>query len=132
MRTFQFWILLLASSFVSFLYIAEIFLTHNLIKKQQEFAESREAVTEGAQYETIWRQLAFHIYKASSKDPALVDILKKENIGIRSGPPAGAGSAPAPPASAAAATVPPATTPADTGAPASSQMPVTPPSTNTP
>ena len=127
MRTLQFWILLLGSAFVSFLYITQIFLTRNLIEKQRELAENRETVTEGGQYEMVWKQLALHIYKVGSKDPELTDILKKEGIGIRPNGLKNAGSASAPPASA-----PPATTPPASAAPASSQTPAVPPHPNTP
>ena len=117
MRTLQFWILLLGSSFVSFLFITQIFLTRSLIQEQRVLDESRDTVSQGAQYENVWHQLAMRIYQAGSKDPALADILKKENIAVRPHAAAGAGSAPATPSSAP---------------PASSQTPVAPPRPNAP
>jgi hypothetical protein len=100
----------LGSSFVSFLFITQIFLTRSLIQQQRVLAESRDAVSQGAQYENAWHQVAMRIYQAGSQDPALADILKKESIAVRPHPEATAGSAP----------------------PASAQTPIAPPHPNAP
>jgi hypothetical protein len=95
MRAIQFWILLLASSLVCFLYITQIFLSRNLIREQRELVENQDTISQGAQYENAWKQLAIHIYQASAQDPALAAILKTENIGIHQNASANTGSAPA-------------------------------------
>jgi hypothetical protein len=107
MRALQFWILLLGSSFVSFLFITQIFLTRSLIQEQRVLAESRETVSQGAEYENVWHQLATRIYQAGNQDPALADILKKENIAVHPNASTSAGSAPAPPASTQTPVAPP-------------------------
>ena|ERR1700734_325876 len=112
MRTLQFWILLLGSSFVSFLFIMQIFVTRSLIQEQRVLTESRDTVSQGAQYENAWHQLAMRIYQASDQDPAIATILKKEGIAVRPHTATSAGSAPTTPSSAP---------------PASSLTPVAPP-----
>jgi hypothetical protein len=83
MRTLQFWILLLCSSFISLLYIKQIFLSRDLNHQQRNLVDSQQVITEGAQYENAWKQLAMHMYEASHNDPALTAILKSENVDVR-------------------------------------------------
>jgi hypothetical protein len=82
MRSFQFWILLLCSSFVTFLYIKQIFLSRDLNQQQRVLVDSQQVVTEGATYESAWKQLAMQIFQASRQDPALADVLKRENVDV--------------------------------------------------
>jgi len=111
MRAAQFWILLLGSSFVSVLLIKQIFLNRALDQEQRLLVESQEIASTGSTYENAWKQLARYIYQAGRRDPALAEVLKKENVEAHENPVANAGSAPAPTPS----------TP-----PASSQTPVAP------
>jgi len=99
MRALQFWILLLGSSFVSILMIKQIFLSRDLNKEQRLLVETQETVSTGSAWEKAWQKLALNIYQVGPQDPGLVELLKRENVGIHSNPPAGAGSAPATPAS---------------------------------
>ena len=94
MRALQFWILLLGSSFVSILYIKQIFLSRDLNQEQRLLVESQEAVSQGAAYENAWKQLAMHIYQGSRQDPSLANVLKIESVNVRSNPAAEAGSVP--------------------------------------
>jgi len=112
MKAAQFWILLLGSSFVSFLFIQEIFLSRALNQEQRQLLDDRETISTGAAYENAWKQLAVHIYEASRQDPALAEVLKNEKVEIHPKTAPGAASAPE--------TTPPAPPPA------SSKIPVAP------
>jgi hypothetical protein len=114
MRAAQFWILLLGSSFVSVLLIKQIFLNRDFNQEQRVLVESQQTASTGPAYENAWKQLALHIYQGSRQDPALAEVLKKENVEIHPNPAAGADSAPA-------------TTPSAPAASASSKTPVAPP-----
>ena len=92
MRALQFWILLLASSFVSLLLIEQIFLSRALNRQQRMLVDSEEMVSTATTYENNWKSLAIHIYQASRQDPALEEVLKNEGVAIRSGQPPVAGS----------------------------------------
>jgi hypothetical protein len=116
MRPLQYWILVFGSSFVSILLIREVFLSRDFTQAQSRLAESQEVVSQGAAFENAWKQVAVRIYEVGSHDPALMQLLKKENVGIHTEPAANGGSAPAstssaPPASSETpvAPVPPAT-----------------------
>jgi hypothetical protein len=95
MRTFQFWILLLASSFVTLLLLQQIRISRGLSEEQRILAESQDTITQGAKYENAWKQLAVRIFEASSQDPALAGILKTEGVGIHPNPSNQEGSTPA-------------------------------------
>jgi hypothetical protein len=95
MRALQFWILLLGSSFVSILYVKQIFLSRDLNQVQRLLVESQEMISQGATYENAWKQLAMHIYQGGRQDPALAEVLKLENVDVHSTATAGAGSVPA-------------------------------------
>ena len=99
MRSAQFWILLLGSSFVSILFIKQIFLSRDLIQERRLLVDSQETASLGSGYENAWKQLAIHIYQASHDDPALAAILKNEKVGSPFKRGCGTGSAPATPPS---------------------------------
>jgi hypothetical protein len=94
MRSFQFWILLLCSTFVSILYLKQIFLSRDLNQAQRVLVDSQEAISQGNTYENMWKQLAMRIYQASRQDPVLAGVLKKENVQVRAAPPTPPGSTP--------------------------------------
>jgi hypothetical protein len=102
MRALQFWILLLGSSFVSVLFIKQIFLSRDLNQAQRVLVDNQQTASGGPTYENLWKQLALHIYQASRQDPALAAVLKSEKVEIHSGAPAGT-TTPTPPASAPSA-----------------------------
>jgi hypothetical protein len=100
MRGFQFWILVLGSSLVSILLIKQIFLNHALRQEQRLLVDSQEAASNGPAFESAWKQLAVHIYQVGRQDPALLQVLKKENVGVHPNPNAGSalGAPPSAPA----------------------------------
>ena len=117
MRTFQYWILLLGSFFVSVLLIRQAFLTRDLNQVHDQLIENQETISRGAAFENAWKKLATRIYLVGKEDPALMELLKKENIGIHAESAPNTGSAPAPTHSAP---------------PASSKTPVAPVNPTTP
>jgi len=94
MRSFQFWVLLLGSTFVSSLLIKQIFLSRALNQEQRILADSQEMADSATTYENAWKQLALHIFQASRQDPALAQVLKNDNVEIHTGPAGGEGSPP--------------------------------------
>jgi len=95
MRSLQFWVLLLGSVVVSFFLIKLAFLSRSVTQKQRDLVETQETVASASTYENAWKQLALHIYSASSQDPALAQVLKNENVEIHSKPPPASGLLPA-------------------------------------
>jgi len=84
MRSSQFWILLLCSSFVSLLLLKQIFLSRALDREQRVLVDSQETIAQGSGFENAWQQLAAHIYQASrqGQDAALAQVLKDENLEV--------------------------------------------------
>ena len=80
---------------VSILLIRQIVLSREINQEQRVLIDSREMISLGSGFETLWQQLAIRIYQASRQDPALAEVLKKEKIGIQPNPAAGTSSAPA-------------------------------------
>src|ERR1700722_19154403 len=117
MRSLQFWILLLGSSFVSILLVKQIFLNRALFQEQRELVDSQEVVSQAPGFENAWKQLAIHIYQVSSQDPALSQVLQSEGIGIQPKAPSGTGTTPA---------TPPSASPASSKSPAAPPHPATP------
>jgi hypothetical protein len=95
MRALQFWILVLGSSFVSILFVREIFLSRDLTDDQRQLVADQETVSQGAAFENAWKQIAIRIYQVGNQDPALMELLKQENVGIHADAAPNAGSAPA-------------------------------------
>jgi hypothetical protein len=116
MRSLQFWILLLGSTFVSLFYFKQIFLARDLNQEQRILLDSQEVISQGNSYESMWKQLALRVFQASRQDPELADVLKKENVQVRAAPPGAMGSSDA--------TIPASATPV------SSKAPVTPAHSN--
>jgi hypothetical protein len=106
MRAAQFWILLLGSSFVSVLFIKQIFLSRALDQEQRQLVDSQETASTGSGYENAWTQLAKHIYPASRQDPALAQVLKNANVEVHATPAAGAAPATTPSAPPASSKTP--------------------------
>lgn len=94
MRPFQYWILVLGSTFVSVLLIKQIFLERTLDQEQRGLVSTQEIASSGAAYENAWKQLAVRIYQASRQDPALAEVLKNAKIDIHGAPATGGGAAP--------------------------------------
>ncbi len=102
MRVLQFWILMLCSCIVTFLYLRQIVLERELDEQQRLVVDGQEAVTEGNAYENAWKQLAMSIYTNSRQDPEFARVLRMENVDVRPGvPPPSAGSSGAAPAAGA-------------------------------
>jgi len=110
MRAAQFWILLLGSSFVSVLFIKQIFLSRALDQEQRQLVDSQETASTGPGYENAWKQLAVHIYQASRQDPALTQVLKNANVDVHANSAAGAAPATTPSAPPAPSKTPAAPT----------------------
>jgi len=116
MRTFQFWILIFASTVVCGLMLKQVFLMRELTQLERTMSESQDTIKNGSQFENAWKQLAMRLYQTGQHDPAILDLLKKENVEVHAAqPPAAGASAPAAPVS-----------------PASSKAPVAPPHPTTP
>ena len=90
----------MGSSLVSVLLIKQIFLGRALDQERRLLVDCQETVSTGPGFENAWKQLAIHIYQVGRQDPALAEVLKKENVEIHSNAAAGVGSAGAPPRSA--------------------------------
>jgi hypothetical protein len=92
MRTFQFWILVLASTMVSALMIKQIFLSRDLKEQQRQLIDTQEMITQGNSFETYWKQLAMGVFQASRQDPTLAAVLKDANVQVHTKPAAAPGS----------------------------------------
>jgi hypothetical protein len=99
MRALQFWILMLCSTIVAGLMIKEIFLTRELNQLQRSLSESQDVVSQGSAYQNAWKQLATRIFQASHQDPALAEVLRKENVAVHQNTQAAPPTAPMPTAS---------------------------------
>lgn len=99
MRNTQFWILLVASTLVSVLFIKQIFLSRALDREQRVLVDDRETASTGVAWQNTWQKLALEIYKASRQDPALAAVLKNDNVAIHTAPAPVTGPAAAPPLS---------------------------------
>jgi hypothetical protein len=97
----QYWILLIAAGLISVLLVAQIFISRAIIHEQHFLIDQREAAESGPYYKQAWQDLAVQVWRGSAQDPALIDLLKSEGIGVHQGPPpasAPAGTNAAPPA----------------------------------
>ena len=83
-----FWLLAVASVVATSLLIDRIFLAHAIRDEQHLLATDREAASLGPNYEKTWKQLAADVYRLSSRDPALIDLLKRHEIHVQVSPPA--------------------------------------------
>ena len=101
---------------VSVLYLAEIYISHSIIKEQHFLIDQHEIADSGPYYKQGWQKLAVEVWKSSQQDPSLLDYLKSEGVGVHEGPPPGSTPADstnaAPPAPAPAAAAAPVATPA--------------------
>jgi len=102
----QFWILLVLSLGISGLYVLEIFLSHAIIKEQRFLVDQHEIADSGGYYKEGWQKLAVETWKASGKDPTMLEFLKSEGVGVHEGPPPGSESANSTGATNAAAVAP--------------------------
>jgi len=83
MKHLQFWILLVGSLFVCALYVEQIYLSRAISQQQQILYSSQQAASLGVTYNSSWKQLATRVYEMSRQDPALADVLKRNQIGIQ-------------------------------------------------
>jgi len=107
MRTFQFWVLIFASTVVSGLMLKQVFLMRELNQLQRTLAESQQVVKDGSSYENAWKQLAMRMYQMGHQDPAIIDLLKKEDVEVRTSAPPAPPSTPAPSTSSKPTVAPP-------------------------
>ena len=77
MRSLQYWILFFGSSMVSILLIRQIVLSREINQEQRVLVDSREMISLGSGFETLWQQLAIRIYQASRQ--AMVAALSQLN-----------------------------------------------------
>jgi hypothetical protein len=82
MKVAQFWILLICSSLIGILLMSQIYLTRKLYQQERVFGDNQEDAAAAPVYEKAWKNLAIRIYEAGLNDPALLDVLKSESIGI--------------------------------------------------
>jgi hypothetical protein len=112
MKPYQFWILLLISLVVSGLLIKQIFLSRTLAHAQANLIDNEEVASTAASFENAWQKLAMGLYQAAPQDSALLEVLKRQNIGIKVKASAPSANAPAPAVSPTPATTPTASNPA--------------------
>jgi hypothetical protein len=110
----QYWILLIAAGVISVLLVAQIFISRAIVHEQHFLIDQREAAEAGPYYKQAWQDLAVQVWKGSAQDPALLDLLKSEGIGVHQGlppgtAPAATNAAPATPSSASMPGTPSAT-----------------------
>jgi hypothetical protein len=121
MRAFQFWLLVLGATLVSLLMMKNVFIAREFNRQQHELIHSEQMANAEPQYENAWKTLAMHIYEKSKADPALAQVLKNNDVQVRSdestapAPDSSAtpspGTSPMPSVPAKAPTATPATTP---------------------
>ncbi len=87
MRSIPFWTLVLLSIGVSLLMIYQIYLSRAIIREQHVLVDYHEEADGDKAYTQAWEKLALLAYKASAQDPAMLELLKSENISIHQGPP---------------------------------------------
>jgi hypothetical protein len=75
---------MLFSLLVAALLVKQIFLSRDLAHAQTNLIDNQEEASQAGQFENAWQKLAMALYQAGPEDPALLEILKKENIGIKS------------------------------------------------
>lgn len=90
MRTFQFWILIVTSTVVCGLMLKQVFLLRELNQLERTLSDSQAVIKDGSQYENAWKQLAMRLYQTGRQDPAVIELLKKENVEIHPTQPAAA------------------------------------------
>ena len=83
MKAFQFWILILISLFVSGTMIKQVFLTRQLNAVQRTLVDDQEIIGQGPSFEKAWQKLALALYQAGEQDPAVQELLRNDNVGIR-------------------------------------------------
>jgi Na+-transporting NADH:ubiquinone oxidoreductase subunit NqrC len=113
MKATQFWILLACSLIISLLLGSQIYLTRELYQQERVLGDNQEDAAVAPVYEKAWKNLAIRIYEAGRSDPALLDVLKSESIGIQPSsmqPPGTPGQTPATNAPGAVAPHPSGTT----------------------
>jgi competence protein ComGC len=100
MNRIQFFVLTGVSSLVVLLLIGQIFLIHMTGYEQGQFNLAQQTVSQGQAAQTMMRQLAVRIFNDSEKmqDPALKDLLKRQDITYTPGAATNGTESPAPPA----------------------------------
>ncbi len=111
-KGFQYWILLIAAGVIGILYISQIFISRSIIHEQRFLVDQSKVAETGPYYKQAWQDLAVQVWRGSLQDPALLDLLKSEGIGVHQGLPPGAApastnAAPASPAAASGSQAPP-------------------------
>jgi len=94
MKNLRFWILLGGSVSVCALYLFQIYLSQKIFTEQRILMQGQQFASMEGTYEASWKQLATRLYQVSSKDPALAEVLKRNNIAIQPGKPGTTGAAP--------------------------------------
>jgi hypothetical protein len=82
MKAAQFWILMVCSTLIAIMLLQQIHLTRKLYQQERTMGDSQEEAARGPVYEKAWQNIAIRIYEVGANDPALQDVLKKENIAI--------------------------------------------------
>lgn len=92
----RFWILMLASLAACALYFEQIYLSQEINRQQAALMDRQRMITLGASYENSWRRLAARIFQLGQKDPALAEVLKREQIDAHFSAPGTSGATAAP------------------------------------
>jgi len=96
MKNLRFWILLGGSLCVCALYLLQIYLSQKIFAEQRMLMQGQQFASMSGTYEASWKQLATRLYQVSSKDPALAEVLKRNNIAIQANKSGATETAPAP------------------------------------
>ena len=69
MRNTQFWILLVASTLVSVLFIKQIFLSRALDREQRVLVDDRETASTGVAWQNTWKNSPWRFIKQAGRIP---------------------------------------------------------------
>jgi hypothetical protein len=78
----KFWILNATVAIVVLLLGAEIYLSGQVRLNQQNIALTQRTIAEGPGYHARWEKLALRTYQLSQQDPALKEVLQRQQIQV--------------------------------------------------
>jgi hypothetical protein len=90
-----FWLLIAGSCVASLLLVGRIIVNRDIRHERQVLYASQQEVARSATYKNAWKQLAGGIYRASLRDKALAELLKRHDITVNVAQPPAPASVPA-------------------------------------
>jgi hypothetical protein len=113
----QFWILMAASSLVTFLLIVSALLARDLDRKQRILVDCQEISATSSAYEEAWKQLIVKVYQIGHDDPEMLDLIKSEGVKMNDDSTPTAPATPSMPSVPAKAPILPTNPPSSSGTP---------------